>query len=81
MVTYVASADNYACIVGTPSFVPPHLPTKSFDVTNDAVLSTDDFRDGLASLVLGSGRMYAAFVPDETNFFFFFFYPPADGDK
>ena len=34
---------------------------------NDAVLSTAGFRDDLASVVLGSGRMYAAFVADEAN--------------
>ena len=31
------------------------------------MLATAGFRDDLASLVLGSGRMYAAFVADETN--------------
>ena len=31
------------------------------------MLATASFRDGLASLVLSSGRMYAAFVADETN--------------
>lgn len=34
---------------------------------NDAVLSTAGFRDDLASVVLGSGRMCAAFVADEAN--------------
>ena len=31
------------------------------------MLATAGFRDDLASLVLGTGRMYAAFVADETN--------------
>lgn len=50
-----------------------HLPMQSLGMDTgyndaiDAVLCTDGFRDGLASRVLGSGRMYAAFIEGKIN--------------